>query len=73
MQGHVGDRITVRGLHVGDVERRGVILEVRGQSGEPPYLVGWSDGHEALYFPAGDARIEPKKRKAPRPRRPNES
>ena len=64
MHAHVGDRIVVRGLHVGDAGRRGVILEIRGQSGEPPYLVGWSDGHEALYFPAGDARIEGKPPKA---------
>ena len=60
MEAQVGDRIVVPGLHVGDESRRGVILEIHGKNGAPPYLVGWTDGHEAIYFPAGNARIEAK-------------
>lgn len=60
MQAKVGDRIVVPGLHVGDEARRGVILEVHGQDGQPPYVVGWGDGHTAIYFPAVNAHIEPK-------------
>lgn len=60
MKARVGDRIVVPGTHLGDLKRHGVILEVHGKNGEPPYLVGWTDGHEALFFPAGDAHIEPK-------------
>jgi Fe-S-cluster containining protein len=60
MQASVGDRIIVHGLHVGDADRSGVIVEVHGKHGEPPYLVDWTDGHQGLYHPAGNARIEPK-------------
>ena len=60
MRAQIGDRIVVHGQHVDDSPRRGVILEVHGRDGQPPYFVGWTDGHEALYFPASDAHIEPK-------------
>jgi len=61
MRAQVGDRIVVRSQHLGHESRHGVILEVHGDDGKPPYLVGWTDGHEALYFPANDAHIEPKR------------
>lgn len=52
MQAKVGDRLVVHGPHVGDHERDGEILEVRGAQGGPPYLVRWAEnGHEALVFP----------------------
>jgi hypothetical protein len=57
MQASVGDRIVVRGSHVGDQVRDGLIVEVRGQDGSPPYLVRWDDDHEALIFPGPDAEI----------------
>ena len=53
----VGDEIVVRGHHVGDADRRGVIVEVRGAGGEPPYVVVWSDGHQGVFFPSSDAPI----------------
>jgi len=60
MQASVGDRIHVHGARVADHERDGEILEVRGESGGPPYLVRWNDtGHEALVFPGPDAVIHP--------------
>ena len=56
MTAHVGDRIIVHSLHVGEPSRDGEILEIRGASGEPPYLVRWSDdGHESLVFPGPGA------------------
>jgi hypothetical protein len=48
----------VRSSHVGTGDRRGVIKEVRGEAGGPPYVVGWEDGHEGLFFPGPDATIE---------------
>jgi hypothetical protein len=54
-----GDRIVVKGHRVGEQQRDGEILEVRGRDGEPPYLVRWSDdGHVALVFPGADAYID---------------
>lgn len=53
-----GDAIVIAGHRVGEPERDGEILEVRGPNGEPPYLVRWSeDGHVGLFFPGSDARI----------------
>lgn len=59
MHASVGDRIIIRGTLVGSPERRGEIIEVRGQNGEPPYLVRFGDGHEALTYPGADCVIEP--------------
>lgn len=59
MQATIGDRIVVRGRHVGEQERRGEIVEVQGADGTPPYVVRWDrDGHQGLVFPGPDTRIE---------------
>jgi hypothetical protein len=52
MQAAVGDRFHVRGNMVGQPERTGEIIEVRGAGGEPPYLVRFDDGHTAWCSPA---------------------
>ena len=52
MQATVGDRLHVRGSVVGQPERTGEIVEVRGAGGEPPYLVRFEDDHTAWYSPA---------------------
>lgn len=57
MQASVGDRIIVRGHHVGEPDRDCEVLEVRGPAGSPPYTVRWDDGHEGLYFPGPDAVV----------------
>jgi hypothetical protein len=60
MQASVGDRIVIKGHHVGEHERDCLVLEVRGPDGEPPYLVRWGDtGHESLFFPGSDASVQP--------------
>ena len=60
MQASAGDRIIIKGHRVGEHDRDCEVLEVRGQDGGPPFLVRWGDnGHEALFFPGGDARVEP--------------
>ena len=58
MKARVGDELVVKGLHVGDGDRRGVITEVHGEDGSPPYLVRWSDGHESSFFPSSDTVVE---------------
>ena len=58
MRAAVGDRFHARGNTVGQPERTGEILEVRGAGGEPPYLVRFDDGHTGLVFPGPDAIIE---------------
>ena len=64
MQATVGDRLRVRGSVVGQPERTGEIVEVRGAGGEPPYLVRFEDDHTALMFPGPDAVVEhPRKRR----------
>jgi Domain of unknown function (DUF1876)/Domain of unknown function (DUF1918) len=60
MKAYVGDRIVIAPRTAGGPVRDGEIVETRGDSGAPPYLVRWSDsGKEALYFPGVDAHIAP--------------
>ena len=55
----VGDRIVVRGHHVGEPARYGEVLEVVGKDGAAPYLVRWElDEHVSRFYPSSDARIE---------------
>ncbi len=60
MQAAVGDRLHVHGNTVGQPDRAGEIVEVRGQQGAPPYVVRFDDGHTGLIYPGPDAVIEPR-------------
>ncbi|WP_077489400.1 DUF1918 domain-containing protein [Sinomonas mesophila] len=53
-----GDRIVIHGRTVGSADRHGQIIEVKGENGEPPYLVKFDDGHESVVFPGGDFAVE---------------
>ncbi|RDI55199.1 DUF1918 domain-containing protein [Nocardia mexicana] len=58
MRAKAGDWLVVEGRAVGGTVRRGLIEEVRGAGGGPPFLVHWSDtGHRALTFPGPDAHV----------------
>jgi hypothetical protein len=57
MKAHVGDELIVKGTHVGDQDRKGVITEVHGADEAPPYVVRWEDGHESSFFPSSDAVV----------------
>ena len=60
MQAHNGDHITVGSRRVGQPDRHGVIVDVRGTDGQPPYMVVWDDRPgEHLVFPGSDASITP--------------
>jgi hypothetical protein len=61
MQATVGDRLLVHGNAVGQPDRIGEIIEVRGGTGSPPYVVRFDDGHTGLVFPGPDAVIEPRR------------
>lgn len=58
MRANAGDELIIKGHHVGDADRKAVILEVHGGKGAPPYLVRWSDGHESVFFPSSDTVVE---------------
>jgi hypothetical protein len=59
MHATVGDRIVIKGHHLGEPGRDCEVLEVRGSDGGPPFLVRWEDsGHTALFFPGPDAVVE---------------
>jgi hypothetical protein len=60
MKAHVGDRLVVEGTHVGDLRRVGIIVAMRHQDGQPPYVVRWLDsGRESLVFPGPEAKVKP--------------
>ncbi len=55
----IGDRLVIRGHHLGEPDRDAEILEVRGEGGTPPFLVRWqADGRVSLLYPGSDARVE---------------
>ncbi len=58
MRATVGDRLHVHGKTVGQHDRIGEIIEVRGPNGAPPYVVRFKDGHTGLVFPGPDAVVE---------------
>jgi hypothetical protein len=58
MHAVAGDELIVRGRSVGDVDREGIVIEVRGEGGAPPYLVRRKDGHESLFTPSSDTVID---------------
>jgi hypothetical protein len=58
MNATAGDRIVIRGHHIGEPDRDCEVLEARGPNGTAPFLVRWGDtGQEALFFPGSDAFV----------------
>jgi hypothetical protein len=58
MKAKVGDRIVIKGHHVGEHERDREVLEFRHENGEPPHLVRSGDtGHEDLVLPGPEASV----------------
>jgi Domain of unknown function (DUF1918) len=62
MEAVIGDQICIHGNVVGHADRRGEIIEVHGDKGEPPYVVRFEDGHTRLVYPGPDAVIVPAQR-----------
>ena len=60
MHASIGDRVVVKGHHLGEHDRDCEVLDARGPDGGPPYFVRWGDtGHESLFFPGSDASVQP--------------
>ncbi|KJS52666.1 DUF1918 domain-containing protein [Streptomyces rubellomurinus] len=66
MHAAVGDQLHIHSSRVGMVDQKGIITEVRGPNGEPPYLVRFEDGHRGLVYPGPDCNIEHTGEKASR-------
>lgn len=58
MKAAVGDQLHVHSRTVEEHDKVGVIVEVRGENGAPPYKVRFQDGHEGLVYPGGDCEVE---------------
>lgn len=58
MRATKGDTLHVHSRTVGVPAEQGEIVEVRGKNGEPPYLVRFADGREALVFPGSDSVVK---------------
>jgi hypothetical protein len=58
MRAEVGDLLHMHGRTVGTRDRVAEIVDVRGEQGEPPYLVRFPDGHESLIYPGSDCVVE---------------
>lgn len=58
MKADVGDWLVIKGTTTERADQRGLITEVHGKDGSPPYVVQWlADGHEATVFPGSDAVV----------------
>lgn len=58
MKANVGDWLELKGTTTELADRRGLVTEVHGADGSPPYVVKWLDtGHEATVYPGSDAVI----------------
>jgi hypothetical protein len=59
LRASAGDRLVIKGHHLGAPSRDAEILEVLGEDGQPPFRVRWSDtGREGVLFPGPDAGVE---------------
>ena len=58
MKATPGDWLMIEGTHLDEPKRHGLILEVHGPDGSPPYMVRWDDsGLETLVIPSAGAHI----------------
>ncbi|MCZ7525118.1 MAG: DUF1918 domain-containing protein [Acidimicrobiia bacterium] len=57
MHANVGDHIVVDATEVGQPQRRGEVVEVRGETGHEHYVVRWEDGHETIFYPGSSAHV----------------
>jgi hypothetical protein len=58
VQADVGDHIVIETTALDAPRRRGEVIEVIGQGEKQHYRVRWQDGHESVYVPGPDARVE---------------
>ncbi len=58
MRATVGDWLVIKGRTTESADQRGLITEVHGADGGPPYVVRWlANSHAATVFPGSAALI----------------
>ncbi|QNP73729.1 DUF1918 domain-containing protein [Streptomyces roseirectus] len=57
MHASVGDQLVQHSRVIGRQDQITEIIEVLGPSGQPPYRVRHSDGHETLLSPGPDCEV----------------
>ncbi len=58
MKANVGDWLVVKGTTTESADQRGLITEVHGADGAPPYVVRWlANDHVTTVFPGSDAIV----------------
>lgn len=73
MRANPGDRIILAADKVDHQTREGIIREVRGPDGQPPFVVAWSNGHTGLLYPGPGAVLRitgPDEEESPTPATP---
>ena len=60
MQAKAGDELHFYSRLLDQPDRIATVVEVRGATGEPPYLVRFTDGSERLVFPGSDCVLIPR-------------
>ena len=61
MKARIGDRLVVEAARDDMHRRTGIVTDIRGSQGAPPYQARWIDedaGTEPLVYPGPDAHIE---------------
>lgn len=53
----VGDELVVDGPHLGDLPRKGEVLEVLTTGGVVHYRLRWDDGTDCIFFPSSDTHV----------------
>ncbi|BBX99138.1 DUF1918 domain-containing protein [Mycobacterium lacus] len=57
MKANVGDWLVIKGTTTELADQRGLITEVHGTDGAPPYVVRWPNDHVTTVFPGSDALV----------------
>lgn len=58
MHATIGDEIVIETAILDKRKRHGQIVEVIGSGDAEHYRVRWHDGHESIFYPGPDARVQ---------------
>jgi hypothetical protein len=58
MHATIGDQIVIEATIVDRSRRHGEVLDVLGVGDTEHYRVRWQDGHESIFYPGPDARVQ---------------
>jgi hypothetical protein len=57
MEASIGDEIIVDGRHLGDLPRKGEVLEILTKGDVMHFRVRWDDGTDCIFFPGPDTHF----------------